>query len=80
MKQDDDEDKFCYLFRTWTDSSEEDEEFEIGEEEQEQLLAEVLRENRQLEVVCPLFKERPFFIEILWLIFIGAKHAAAESN
>jgi hypothetical protein len=39
---------FC--FRSWSDSSEDDEGLDIGEEEQEQLLAEVLRENRQLEV------------------------------
>ena len=41
---------FPFLSRTWSDSSEEEEQLEIGEEEQEQLLAEVLRENRQLEV------------------------------
>lgn len=38
-------------FRNWTDSSEDDEGMDIGEEEQEQLLAEVLRDNRELEVV-----------------------------
>ncbi|XP_046450987.1 ralA-binding protein 1-like isoform X3 [Daphnia pulex] len=34
---------------SWSDSSEDDEGLDVGEEEQEQLLAEVLRENRQLE-------------------------------
>ncbi|XP_059351189.1 ralA-binding protein 1-like isoform X2 [Daphnia carinata] len=34
---------------SWTDSSEDDDGLDVGEEEQEQLLAEVLRENRQLE-------------------------------
>lgn len=46
---------FVFRFSSWTDSSEEDEGLDVGEEEQEQLLAEVLRENRQLEVEaeCP---------------------------
>jgi len=34
---------------TWADSSEEDETTESGEEEQQQVLAEIFRENRQLE-------------------------------
>lgn len=41
---------FDFWFSSWTDSSEDDEGLDVGEEEQEQLLAEVLRENRQLEV------------------------------
>ena len=41
---------FSVFVRRLTDSSEEDEIFEISEEQQEQILAEVLRDNRKLEV------------------------------
>lgn len=41
---------FCLSRRLTDTSSDDDEAFEIREEEQEQILAEVLRDNRKLEV------------------------------
>lgn len=66
------------VYSTWADSSEEDDPVEMSEEEQEQLLAETLRENRELEVkifnIIRTTKTTSYFY------LKGEKFSAAKAN